>query len=75
MKFPWKYWGPFLIFCVVSIIVWIFLRIMDLYFDVLIAACLILIMVGTILFIIALIPPLRWIRERSRKENEKNKNI
>lgn len=74
MKIPWKYWGPFFIFILISVIVWIVLRLMDFYFDVLIGACSVMLMIGIILFIIAMIRSIRSIRESSRSHQNRKKN-
>jgi len=73
MKIPWKYWGPFFIFILISVIVWIALRVMDFYFNVLIGACSIMLVIGIVLFIVALVPTIRWLKERSRPDQDKKK--
>jgi hypothetical protein len=71
MKIPWKYWGPLIFFIIISVLVWIFLRLMDFYFDVLIWACFIMMVLGGVLFIIALIPLVRWVVCRSKHDQNK----
>jgi len=73
MKIPWKYWGPFFIFLLISVIIWFVMRAMDLYFDVLIGACSIMLIIGIVLFIIALKQSIGWFRERSRSHQNSGK--
>ncbi len=64
MNYSWKYWGPFVIFCIFSMILWAILRILDFFYDVLIIACFIILFIGVLLFIIAIIPPIFWVIKR-----------
>lgn len=72
MKNSWKYWGPFPLFIIASIFAWIIMRTYDLHYDVLIWTCGIILIVGIILFMIALIPLFIGIREHSRKKQTKD---